>query len=62
MQIKEIRAREEINETLAVLLQIYDGINKDAYVEDIIKSAALELARCYYAGLTGKQQSLNAQI
>ena len=36
MQIKEIRAREEINETLAVLLQIYDGINKDAYVEDII--------------------------
>lgn len=36
MQIKEIQAREEINETLAVLLQIYDKINKDNYVESII--------------------------
>jgi len=36
MQIKEIQTREEINETLAVLLQIYDGLNKDHYLEHIL--------------------------
>ncbi len=36
MQIKQIQSREEINETLAVLLQIYDGINKEHYVDSIL--------------------------
>ena len=36
MQIKEIQTREEINQTLAVLVQIYDGINKDHYAESIL--------------------------
>lgn len=36
MQIKEIQIAEEINQTLAVLLQIYDNISKDHYVERIL--------------------------
>jgi hypothetical protein len=36
MQIKEIQTSEEINETLAVLLQIYDGLSKDHYLEHIL--------------------------
>lgn len=36
MQIKEIQNREEIFETLKVLIQIYDDLNSDTYVEDIL--------------------------
>jgi GNAT superfamily N-acetyltransferase len=36
MQIKEIQTREEIFKTFAVLLQIYDDLNRDSYVEDIL--------------------------
>lgn len=36
MQIKEIQTREEIFRTFAVLLQIYDDLNRDTYVEDIL--------------------------
>lgn len=37
MQIKEIQTREEINQTLNVLLQIYDELNKDNYAETIFE-------------------------
>ncbi len=37
MQIKEIQTREDIDQTLNVLLQIYDEINKDHYVETIFE-------------------------
>lgn len=36
MQIKEIQTREEIFKTFAVLLQIYDELNRDSYIEDIL--------------------------
>ncbi|MES2961871.1 MAG: GNAT family N-acetyltransferase [Pseudomonadota bacterium] len=36
MQIKEIQNREEIFQTLIVLAQIYDDLNAETYVEDIL--------------------------
>ncbi len=36
MQIKEIQTREEIAETYNVLLQIYDDLNSETYVEDVL--------------------------
>lgn len=35
MQIKEIQTREEILATFAVMLQIYDELNRKNYVDDI---------------------------
>ncbi len=35
MQIKEIQTREEILDTFAVMLQIYDELNRENYVDDI---------------------------
>lgn len=36
MQIREIQNREEINQTLAVLLQIYDELDKAHYTDSIL--------------------------
>lgn len=36
MQIKEIQSREEILETLNILAQIYENLDKTTYVEDIL--------------------------
>ena len=36
MQIKEIQSREEILETFNVLAQIYEDLNRDTYIEDIL--------------------------
>ncbi|MBM5781965.1 MAG: N-acetyltransferase [Pelagibacterales bacterium] len=36
MQIKEIQSREEIFETYSVLKQIYDELNQETYIEDIL--------------------------
>jgi len=36
MQIKEIQTPEEIVQTFPVLRQIYDELNKETYVEDIL--------------------------
>ena len=36
MQIKEVQTREEISETCNVLQQIYEEINQQTYVEDIL--------------------------
>jgi len=36
MQIKEVRSREEVSETYKVLLQIYDNLNQETYVDDIL--------------------------
>lgn len=36
MQIKEVQTREEILETFNVLTQIYEELNKETYVEDIL--------------------------
>lgn len=36
MQIKEVQSREEILETANVLAQIYDELNKETYIEDIL--------------------------
>lgn len=36
MQLKEIQTREEIFETYGVLRQIYDNLNSETYVEDIL--------------------------
>ncbi len=36
MQIKEIQRREEIFETYSVLKQIYDELNQETYIEDIL--------------------------
>jgi len=36
MQIKEIQTREEIAETFAVLTQIYENLNRETYIEDIL--------------------------
>jgi len=36
MQIKEIQTREEILKTFDVLAQIYDNLNYETYVEDIL--------------------------
>jgi GNAT superfamily N-acetyltransferase len=36
MQIKEVQTREEILETFNVLSQIYDDLNKETYIDDIL--------------------------
>lgn len=36
MQIKEVQTREEIFETFNVLNQIYDDLNKETYIDDIL--------------------------
>jgi GNAT superfamily N-acetyltransferase len=36
MQIKEVQSREEVSETYKVLLQIYDNLNQETYVDDIL--------------------------
>ena len=36
MQIKEIQTREEIAETYLVLRQIYENLNQETYVEDVL--------------------------
>lgn len=36
MQIKEIQSREEIFQTFSVLKQIYDELNEETYIEDIL--------------------------
>jgi GNAT superfamily N-acetyltransferase len=36
MQIKELQSREEISQSFEVLTQIYENLNKDTYVEDIL--------------------------
>jgi GNAT superfamily N-acetyltransferase len=36
MQIKEIQSREEIFETYQVMSQIYDTLNEETYVDDIL--------------------------
>jgi GNAT superfamily N-acetyltransferase len=36
MQIKEVQSREEIMETFNILAQIYDELNKETYVDDIV--------------------------
>ncbi len=36
MQIKEIQSREEILETFNVLAQIYEDLNRDTYIEDVL--------------------------
>lgn len=36
MQIKELQSREEILESLNVLAQIYEDLNRETYVEDIL--------------------------
>jgi len=36
MQIKEVQSREEINQTANVLAQIYEDLNRETYIEDIL--------------------------
>lgn len=36
MQIKEIHTQEEIAQTFVVLMQIYDNLNHETYIEDIL--------------------------
>lgn len=36
MQIKEIQSREEISETLSILTQIYENLNSETYVDDVL--------------------------
>lgn len=36
MQIKEIQTREEILKTINVLSQIYDNLNQETYIDDIL--------------------------
>jgi len=36
MQIKEIQTREEIAQTYSVLKQIYDELNEETYIEDVL--------------------------
>lgn len=36
MQIKEVQTREDIEKTFAVLIQIYEDLSKETYVEDIL--------------------------
>lgn len=36
MQIKEIQSREEIFQTYSVLTQIYDNLNEETYVDDVL--------------------------
>lgn len=36
MQIKEIQSREEIAQTYVILKQIYDELNEETYVEDVL--------------------------
>lgn len=36
MQIKEIQTREEILQTMNVLVQIYEDLNQTSYIEDIL--------------------------
>lgn len=36
MQIKEIQSREEILETFRVMIQIYEELHEDSYVEEIL--------------------------
>ena len=43
MQIKEVQTREEILESFNVLSQIYDDLNKETYIDDI-----LNMMRCDY--------------
>lgn len=43
MQIKEIQTREEIAETFAILLQIYDELNLETYIDDV-----LNMMQCGY--------------
>lgn len=36
MQIKELQTREEIFESFDVLVQIYEDLNRETYIEDIL--------------------------
>jgi GNAT superfamily N-acetyltransferase len=36
MQLKELQTREDIAQSLEILAQIYDELNRDTYVEDIL--------------------------
>jgi GNAT superfamily N-acetyltransferase len=36
MQIKELQTREEISQSFDVLVQIYEDLNRETYVEDIL--------------------------
>ena len=36
MQIKEIQTREEIAQSYDILVQIYDNLNHETYIEDIL--------------------------
>lgn len=36
MQIKEVQTREEILESFNVLTQIYDNLNKETYIDDVL--------------------------
>jgi GNAT superfamily N-acetyltransferase len=36
MQIKEIQTREEISESFDILVQIYEELNRETYVDDVL--------------------------
>lgn len=54
MQIKEVQTREEISKTQSILGQIYENLNKETYIDDILNmmqrgyrlAAVLEKSNC----------------
>ncbi len=36
MQLKEIQTKEDVAQTFAVLLQIYENLNAETYIEDVL--------------------------